>query len=75
MTPVSEVSLRPNLDASGTNPGLALTQLDDPTLYTRDRKAFDAASAAMAKAHADLTTAEEQWLELELLREELSQRG
>jgi len=47
------------------------TQLDDPTLYTRDRKAFDAASAAMAKAHADLTTAEEQWLELEILREEI----
>ena len=46
-------------------------QLDDPTLYTRDRKAFDAASAAMAKAHADLTTAEEQWLELEILREEI----
>jgi ATP-binding cassette subfamily F protein uup len=47
------------------------TQLDDPTLYTRDRKAFDATSAAMAKAHADLTTAEEQWLELEILREEI----
>ncbi|EFI51693.1 ATP-binding cassette domain-containing protein [Afipia sp. 1NLS2] len=47
------------------------TQLDDPTLYTRDRKAFDAASAAMTKAHADLATAEEQWLELEILREDI----
>jgi ATP-binding cassette subfamily F protein uup len=47
------------------------TQLDDPTLYARDRKAFDAASNAMAKAHADLTAAEEQWLELEILREEV----
>jgi ATP-binding cassette subfamily F protein uup len=47
------------------------TQLDDPTLYTRDRKAFDAASTAMAKAHADLTAAEEQWLELEILREDI----
>ena len=45
------------------------TQLDDPTLYSRDRKAFDAASAAMTKAHADLAAAEEQWLELEILRE------
>jgi ATP-binding cassette subfamily F protein uup len=47
------------------------TQLDDPTLYARDRKAFDTASNAMAKAHADLTAAEEQWLELEILREEV----
>jgi len=47
------------------------TQLDDPTLYTRDRKAFDAASNAMAKAHGDLTAAEEQWLELEILREDI----
>ena len=47
------------------------TQLDDPTLYTRDRKAFDAASAAMTKAHADLAAAEEQWLELEILREDI----
>jgi ATP-binding cassette subfamily F protein uup len=46
-------------------------QLDDPTLFTRDRKAFDAASAAIAKAHADLEAAEERWLELEILREEI----
>ena len=46
-------------------------KLDDPTLFTRDRKAFDAASNAMAKAHSNLTSAEEQWLELELLREEI----
>ena len=47
------------------------TQLDDPTLYARDRKAFDAASAAMTKAHAELASAEEQWLELEILREDI----
>ena len=47
------------------------TQLDDPALFTRDRKAFDAASAAMTKAHADLAAAEEQWLELEMLREDI----
>jgi ATP-binding cassette subfamily F protein uup len=46
-------------------------QLDDPTLYSRDRKTFDAASAAMTKAHADLAAAEEQWLELEILREDI----
>jgi len=45
--------------------------LDDPEFYTRDRKAFDAASAAIAKAQADLDSAEEKWLELEMLREEI----
>ncbi|MFN3350601.1 ABC-F family ATP-binding cassette domain-containing protein [Pseudorhodoplanes sp.] len=46
-------------------------RLDDPDLYTRDRKAFDAATAAMAKAQAELAAAEEKWLELEILREEI----
>ncbi len=45
--------------------------LDDPELYARDRKAFDAASAAIAKAQAELDAAEEKWLELEMLREEI----
>jgi ATP-binding cassette subfamily F protein uup len=45
--------------------------LDDPGLYARDRKAFDAASAAIAKAQAELDAAEEKWLELEMLREEI----
>jgi len=46
-------------------------QLDDPTLFTRDRKAFDAASTAIAKAHSELEAAEEKWLALEILREEI----
>ena len=45
--------------------------LDDPELYVRDRKKFDAASAAIAKAQAELDDAEEKWLELEMLREEI----
>ena len=45
--------------------------LDDPELYAKDRKTFDAASAAIAKAQADLDAAEEKWLELEMLREEI----
>jgi len=45
--------------------------LDDPTLYARDRKAFDAASTALAAAQAELHAAEEKWLELEMLREEI----
>jgi len=45
--------------------------LYDPELYAKDRKKFDTASAAIAKAHAELDAAEEKWLELEMLREEI----
>ena len=46
-------------------------RLDDSGLYARDRKAFDDASAALAAAQAELAAAEEKWLELEILREEI----
>ena len=46
-------------------------KLDDPGLYGRDRKAFDAATDAIAKAQSELAAAEEKWLELEMLREEI----
>jgi ATP-binding cassette subfamily F protein uup len=45
--------------------------LDDPELYAKDRKRFDAASAAIAKAQTELDATEEKWLELEMLREEI----
>jgi ATP-binding cassette subfamily F protein uup len=45
--------------------------LDDPQLFAKDRKTFDAASTAIAVAHEKLHKAEERWLELEMLREEL----
>ncbi|MCF2523195.1 ATP-binding cassette domain-containing protein [Bradyrhizobium sp. G127] len=45
--------------------------LDNPELYAKDRKRFDAASAAIAKAQAELDDAEEKWLQLEMLREEI----
>ena len=45
--------------------------LDDPQLFAKDRKKFDAASTAIAAAHEKLHQAEERWLELEMLREEL----
>jgi len=47
--------------------------LDDPSLYKTDRAKFDAATAALAGAQAKLREAEDQWLELELLREEIEQ--
>jgi ABC transport system ATP-binding/permease protein len=45
--------------------------LDDPDLYQKDRKTFDAASAAIAVTQTELTAAEDRWLELEVLREEI----
>jgi ATP-binding cassette subfamily F protein uup len=47
--------------------------LDDPDLYRKDRKKFDGASAAIAKAQEELAVAEDRWLELEVLREEIEQ--
>ena len=46
----------------------------DPNLYARDRAAFDKASAALGKAQADLAAAEDEWLRLEELREQVEAR-
>jgi ATP-binding cassette subfamily F protein uup len=43
----------------------------DPALYARDRAAFEETSRAFAAAQAELSAAEERWLELEILREEV----
>ena len=43
----------------------------DATLYSRDPKAFAAKSSRLTAAHAELEAAETEWLELEMLREEL----
>jgi ATP-binding cassette subfamily F protein uup len=45
--------------------------LADPGLYARDRKTFEEASAALAAAQAELAAAEDKWLTLEILREEI----
>jgi ATP-binding cassette subfamily F protein uup len=47
--------------------------LDDPNLYKKDRKKFDSASAALSTAQKELEAAEDKWLELEVLREEIEQ--
>lgn len=46
-------------------------QLADPALYTRDPGKFAAMTQSLATAQTALSAAEEQWLELEMLREEL----
>ena len=43
----------------------------DPQLYARDPAKFEATSAALAKTQGQLDAAEEEWLRLEILREEL----
>jgi ATP-binding cassette subfamily F protein uup len=51
-------------------------RLADPGLYGRDRAAFDEATAALSAAEAKLAAAEDEWLTLELRREELEgERG
>jgi ATP-binding cassette subfamily F protein uup len=48
------------------------TQLDDPQFYARDRTAFEKTTAALGALQFKIAAAEEQWLKLEILREELS---
>ena len=48
------------------------TKLDDPGFYARDRAAFERTTVALTKLQQDIAAAEQQWLELEILREELA---
>jgi len=47
-------------------------KLDDPKFYARDRAGFEKATATLGDVHTKIAAAEEQWLELEILREELA---
>ena len=49
--------------------------LADPALYTRDPKGFAAKTTRLGAAQAELDAAETEWLELEMLREELKSAG
>ena len=46
-------------------------QLGNPDLYAKDRAAFTRASDGLAQAQTQLAAAEERWLELEILREDI----
>jgi ATP-binding cassette subfamily F protein uup len=46
-------------------------KMADPTLFTRDPKAFQTLSDQLESKQAALATAEEEWLEIEMMREEL----
>ncbi|MDB5593312.1 MAG: hfaC [Hyphomicrobiales bacterium] len=45
------------------------SKLDDPALYARDRFAFEKLSGQLVEAEKRLAKMEEEWLELEMLRE------
>jgi ATP-binding cassette subfamily F protein uup len=45
--------------------------LAEPDFYARDREGFTALGGELAKRQAELLAAEEEWLRLELLREEI----
>jgi ATP-binding cassette subfamily F protein uup len=47
-------------------------KLDDPQFYARDRAGFEKISAALGELQQQIAALEEQWLELEILREELA---
>jgi len=49
--------------------------LADPNLYARDPGRFGATTGALAVARDELAAAEEQWLTLEMLREEIDKVG
>src|SRR5262249_19187833 len=55
--------------------GKLQSRLDDPQYYARDRAAFEQTSAALGDLQRRIEAAETQWLELELLREELGGDG
>ena len=46
--------------------------LDDPDFYSRDRAGFESTSAAIGALQDKIAAAEEQWLELEMRREEIA---
>lgn len=51
--------------------GVAQGRLADPQLFSRDAQGFAKAAAALEAAQAELAAAEEEWLRLEMLREEI----
>jgi ATP-binding cassette subfamily F protein uup len=64
-------TLPARVDALGRDIVKLRNVLADPALYTKDRPRFDKATEMLARAEADLIASEEQWMALEVLREEL----
>ncbi len=65
------VELPKKIDALRTEMAAIHAAMADPTLYSRDPKGFAAKSARLGTAQAEIDAAETEWLELEMLKEEL----
>jgi ABC transport system ATP-binding/permease protein len=52
--------------------GALQAKLDDPGFYARDRTGFEKVTAALGELQHRIAAAEEQWLALEILREEIA---
>ena len=65
------VELPKKIDALQAEMAALNAALADPDLYRRDAKGFAAKTARLGAAQAELDAAETEWLELEMLREEL----
>jgi ABC transport system ATP-binding/permease protein len=61
------------VDAIGRDIEKLTAALAEPGLYTRDRSRYDKASAMLAELQAKRDASEEEWLRLEMLREELEE--
>jgi ABC transport system ATP-binding/permease protein len=59
------------VDAMGRDIAKLAAVLAEPGLYARDRNRYDKAAAMLAELQAKRDTSEEEWLRLEMLREEL----
>jgi len=62
-------SLPTEMDALESEISALNTTLADPELYSKNPDAFNAKSKALVTAQEKLSTCEEEWLELEMLRE------
>ena len=64
-------SLPQQIEALSAEIAAVQARLADPDLYRRDPAGFTTGTARLGAAQTELAAAEERWLELEMLREEL----
>jgi ATP-binding cassette subfamily F protein uup len=65
-------TLPKNIAARQAEASVLQAKLADPDFYARDRAAFEKATDTLGELERKIAAAEEQWLELEILREEFA---
>jgi ATP-binding cassette subfamily F protein uup len=58
-----------------TEAGALQARLEEPGFYARDRTGFEQATATLGELQRKIAAAENRWLELEMLREEIAGVG